>query len=238
MKTFNPYGIFYGALIPDVLLRYKKITPSAKLLYAKLVQYAGKDGNCFPSIDTLAEDLGLSVRQIITLLKILEKDGFIVKVKATGKDKLIHKNNQYLFLLHKIFEETLNVESNQNSTNFTSEGEVEFTSGCEKEFTSNNNKIVNNKIVDNNIYNICEEDDKKRFKKPTVEEIKEYCIERSNGIDAQQFYDFYEAKNWYIGKNKMKDWKAAVRTWERNRQSNNYNNPGRTGVVKNKYENI
>ena len=45
MKTFNPYGIFYGALIPDVLLRYKKIPPSAKLLYAKLVQYAGKDGD-------------------------------------------------------------------------------------------------------------------------------------------------------------------------------------------------
>ena len=55
------------------------------------------------------------------------------------------------------------------------------------------------------------------FKKPTVEEIKEYCDSRDNGIDANSFYDFYESKGWMIGKNKMKDWKSAVRTWERNR---------------------
>ena len=52
-------------------------------------------------------------------------------------------------------------------------------------------------------------------KKPFIDEIKEYCLERNNDIDAEQFYDFYESKNWYVGKNKMKDWKAAVRTWER-----------------------
>lgn len=54
-----------------------------------------------------------------------------------------------------------------------------------------------------------------RFKKPTVEEIAEYCRERNNGIDAQRFFDYYEAKGWLIGKTKMKDWRAAVRTWER-----------------------
>jgi len=58
------------------------------------------------------------------------------------------------------------------------------------------------------------------FKKPTREEIFNYCKERKNQVDASQFYDFYEAKNWMIGKNKMKDWKAAVRTWEQ-RDSNN-----------------
>ena len=52
------------------------------------------------------------------------------------------------------------------------------------------------------------------FIKPTREEIFNYCKERKNNIDPSQFYDFYEAKNWMIGKNKMKDWKAAVRTWE------------------------
>jgi len=58
-----------------------------------------------------------------------------------------------------------------------------------------------------------------RFKKPTIEEIKSYCRERSNSINAEQFYDFYESKNWMIGKNKMKNWQAAVRTWERNQKS-------------------
>ena len=55
----------------------------------------------------------------------------------------------------------------------------------------------------------------KRFVPPTVEEIKEYCLERNNDVDANKFFDFYEAKGWMVGKNKMKDWKAAVRTWEK-----------------------
>ena len=60
----------------------------------------------------------------------------------------------------------------------------------------------------------------KRFIPPTVEEVESYCLERGNGIDAQSFIDFYESKGWMIGKNKMKDWKAAVRTWERSRNKN------------------
>ncbi len=60
----------------------------------------------------------------------------------------------------------------------------------------------------------------KSFCKPTVEEIKVYCSERNNGINAQYFYDFYESKGWCIGKNKMKDWRACIRTWEKNKQDN------------------
>ncbi len=56
-----------------------------------------------------------------------------------------------------------------------------------------------------------------RFRKPTVSEIADYCISRHNGIDPQRFYDYQEARGWMIGRSKMKDWKAAVRTWERNR---------------------
>ena len=55
---------------------------------------------------------------------------------------------------------------------------------------------------------------RKKFEKPTIEEIAEYCKERNNGINANAFYDFYESKDWYVGKNRMKDWKACVRTWE------------------------
>lgn len=55
----------------------------------------------------------------------------------------------------------------------------------------------------------------KTFCKPTVEEIKAYCIERKNNIDSQYFFDYYESKGWMVGKNKMKDWKACVRTWEK-----------------------
>lgn len=54
-----------------------------------------------------------------------------------------------------------------------------------------------------------------KFKKPSLDEIRDYCNERQNGVDPERFYDFYESKGWKIGKNTMKDWKAAVRTWER-----------------------
>jgi len=54
------------------------------------------------------------------------------------------------------------------------------------------------------------------YRIPTVGEISKYCEERNNGIDSEHFHDFYSSKGWMIGKNKMKDWKAAVRTWEKN----------------------
>lgn len=55
----------------------------------------------------------------------------------------------------------------------------------------------------------------KRFVKPTLEEIRAYCQSRQNGVDAERFYDYYESNGWRVGKSPMKDWKAAVRTWER-----------------------
>lgn len=54
-----------------------------------------------------------------------------------------------------------------------------------------------------------------RFTPPSVEEVEEYCKGRKNNVDPAAFVDFYESKGWMVGKNKMKNWKAAVRTWER-----------------------
>lgn len=63
--------------------------------------------------------------------------------------------------------------------------------------------------------NIKENIKRKIFQAPTVEDVRKYCVERGNKVDPQSFIDFYESKGWMIGKNHMKDWKAAVRTWER-----------------------
>jgi hypothetical protein len=52
-----------------------------------------------------------------------------------------------------------------------------------------------------------------------VEEIRAYCAERQNRLDAQSFFDFYESKGWMIGKDKMKDWRACIRTWEQRRKT-------------------
>ena len=62
------------------------------------------------------------------------------------------------------------------------------------------------------------EEKSKRFYPPTIDEVKQYCEERKNNIDPMAFIDFYSSKGWMIGKNRMKDWKAAVRTWERKRK--------------------
>lgn len=77
---------------------------------------------------------------------------------------------------------------------------------------------------DNNI--ILGETKSKRtnFIPPTLDEVEQYCIERNNNVDSQSFIDFYESKGWMIGKNKMKDWKAAVRTWERGNNSRTIQN--------------
>lgn len=69
----------------------------------------------------------------------------------------------------------------------------------------------------------------KRFTPPTLNEVTDYCNERHNKVNPQQFIDFYESKGWMIGKNKMKDWKVAVRTWERKEdkpksKKNSFNN--------------
>lgn len=75
------------------------------------------------------------------------------------------------------------------------------------------NKKDKNNIINNNIR-------EQNFIKPTIDEIKNYCIERNNSINAQSFYDYYESIGWKRGKTKMKDWKAAIRTWEQNERKN------------------
>ena len=59
---------------------------------------------------------------------------------------------------------------------------------------------------------------KTKFQKPSVEEVRAYCQERRNGIDAEAFIAFYESKGWLIGKVPMKSWKSAIVTWEKSKQ--------------------
>ena len=66
-----------------------------------------------------------------------------------------------------------------------------------------------------------------QFQKPTLEEVADYCIERNNDVNPEQWLDFYTSNGWKVGKNPMKDWKAAVRTWERNGINNNSQDNGR-----------
>lgn len=84
---------------------------------------------------------------------------------------------------------------------------------------------------------VKEKDIYRGFAIPTIEEVKVYCLERKNIINPQSFIDFYDSKGWMIGKNKMKDWKAAVRNWEtRNKSSDTVNISKRLEVKPVEYE--
>lgn len=86
-------------------------------------------------------------------------------------------------------------------------------------YTNCIHSIDKNSIDKNSIE--YKENTKRKFVKPTIQEIEEYCKERDNGINANAFYDFYESKGWCVGKNKMKDWKACIRTWEQRNKKDN-----------------
>ena len=99
------------------------------------------------------------------------------------------------------------------------QGEAKKANG----FSENQKKQGKAKKADNeyeyeydNDNDLLKENTKRKvFSTPTVDDVRAYCLERNNKVDPQSFVDFYESKGWMIGKNKMKDWKAAVRTWER-----------------------
>lgn len=71
-------------------------------------------------------------------------------------------------------------------------------------------KVIKDKISKGNIVS-------RDFVPPTLEEIKNYCLERLNNVSPDKFINFYASKGWMVGKNKMKNWQAAVRTWEEDR---------------------
>jgi hypothetical protein len=77
-----------------------------------------------------------------------------------------------------------------------------------------------------------------RFKPPTADEVRGYCRERGNSVDPERWHDHYTANGWKVGKNPMKDWKAAVRTWESKPDEARDKNPSRAKRVSDKLDDI
>lgn len=149
----------------------------------------------------LASDLNLTEMQIRTALKKLKSTNEIT-IKTTSKYSIISIKNWDKY-------QQDNQQDNQQITNKQPTNNQQIT-------TNNNEKNDKN---DKNVKNI--------FIVPKVEEIKKYCNERNNKINPLQFYDYYQSKGWMIGKNKMKDWQAAVRTWEQKNKANSPPTPYR-----------
>ena len=89
-------------------------------------------------------------------------------------------------------------------------------SGCH---SIDKNSVVESSVVEESIEEAEPPTRAKRFVPPTVDQVREYCEERCNSVNPQRFVDYYSSNGWMVGKNKMKDWKAAVRTWEQKEKS-------------------
>jgi Mn-dependent DtxR family transcriptional regulator len=96
MKKINPYKLFNGSYVPEWLMERKEISPGAKLCYARLARFAGKDGSCFPRRKTLSDAIGVSQRQADRYINELKKYD-LIGVEQTG----FGKPNQYYFYSHK-----------------------------------------------------------------------------------------------------------------------------------------
>jgi hypothetical protein len=133
---FNPNRIFDGVKIPYAISRNNNLSPSAKLCYGQLCRYTDDSGVCNPSQSVLAEDLGISERQIRNIIKELEDNKFIVIKPPTGEERLIHINNQYIFPWHPTFEQ-------ESKTEFIYGPEMNFLSGEETNYPNTVTKDLN-----------------------------------------------------------------------------------------------
>lgn len=149
-------------------------------------------GSFVSSYAQLAEQTNLSVQNVRTAINHLKSTGELT-IKSTTKFSVFTVVN-YNRYQDDNRQANKQLTSDQQTTN--------------KQLTTIEEYKEDKNIKNNNI-----------FSPPTVEEVRAYCQERNNGIDAEAFVSFYDSKGWMIGKNKMKDWKAAVRTWERSRKT-------------------
>lgn len=160
-------------------------------------------GQAVSSIRQIATDTGLTVKQVRTAINHLKETQEVAQ-SPYGKFSVFTVNN------YNDYQCTGTDEGKQRAQKGHSEGTLP--------------NIKKNKEVKNTPYNPPQGDEgvsvPKRFVPPTPEEVNTYCRERNNGIDGSEFCDFYTSKGWKVGKNPMKDWKAAVRTWERSRKQN------------------
>ncbi len=139
-QVFNPYRMFVGAFIPNDILRNPKLTFGAKVIYARLCQYSGEKGECFPAIETLSAEVGIQKRQCLRYIEELEKMKLIRIDRPTGKDKLFHKTNRYCFIWNEIFDQNDTSESvvSDTSGNVVSDTSIVRESVLKESYLNNN----------------------------------------------------------------------------------------------------
>lgn len=156
-------------------------------------------GQFITGISKIASDLKCNKSKTYRILKRYESE-MQIEMQTSPKGVLISVLNWDKYQISETLVET-EVKQNRNA----SETEV------------NTNKNIRTEEVKNNTKSIKATN---KFVPPTLDDVKAYCQERKNNVDPEKWIDFYSSKGWMVGSNKMKDWKAAVRTWERSDKPN------------------
>ena len=142
---------------------------------------------------------------IRTGLKNLERLGYLKRVQK-------HENGRFTNIEWSIYDTPQKPCSEKQNTE---------KQNTEKQCAENVTQYNTNQSITNN--SITNREGKgepaSRFIPPTLEDVQAYCQERKNKVDPGRFIDYYASKGWYVGKNKMKDWRAAVRNWERSEKA-------------------
>lgn len=197
---------------------FMALSSSAQALYLHLSMSADDDGFC----NQVSVSMFKAHASVADLQQLLEKR----YIYQFDNDVIVIKHWRMANALRKDRYTPTNFKEELAKLKIKSNGAYTFSDdGCQMVATC----LPQDRLDKDSIDKISVDKDKKekdidksistkkssRFTPPTLDEVEQYCLERANGIDAQTFIDFYESKGWMIGKNKMKDWKAAVRTWER-----------------------
>jgi len=206
---------YFAILTADV--RYDKtLKPLARLLYAEITALCNKEGYCWSSNQYFADLYEVDPKTV---------SGWIGQLKTKG----------YITVQLEYKEGTKQVLKRYIRINKGGMDEIMDTLPIKKWIPSPQNdgdpphKIMeDNKTINNTFNNTTNKGT--RFTPPSVDEVSDYCNQRNNSVDAETFIDFYQAKGWMVGKNKMKDWKACVRTWETNRKQRS--KPRKEGTIK------
>ena len=174
-----------GIWIPIEIWQDKSLSWNEKILLMEIDSFTSKGHECYISNEYIAELLGVSMSWASKCLSHLMEIGYVKMVRFDGRKRYVESAIQ--------FKADLNNSSMQDGTLV--------------QHTNIENKYTNN----NSLY----KKSSSHVQKPSLEEVRAYCISRSNKVDPEQFFNFYESKGWIIGKSPMKDWRAAVRTWEK-----------------------
>lgn len=195
---------------------FQNLSSSAQALYLHLTLSADDDGFC-NQVNASMFKAHASVQDLEALLAaryLIQFENGVIVIKHWRMANALRKDRY----TPTVFQEELaRLKLKENGAYTEREDMVAawLPTGCQMVATDKNrlDKIRLDKNSDTR---------STRFTPPTVEEVSAYCAERKNGIDAQRFIDYYETRGWMLGKTKMKDWKAAVRTWERGSEKKSY----------------